>query len=321
MRAVRVHETGGPEVMRLEDVEEPTPGEGQVLIAVAAAGVNFVDVYSRRGQNPRTLPFTAGQEAAGVIEAVGPGVVDLEVGDRVACTGAEGAYADKTLAPAARTVRIPDGIDVEVAAAIPTQGLTAHYLATSTYPLEPGHRAVIHAAAGGVGLLLTQIAKKRGATVYATVSTDEKARLAEDAGADVVIRYTDTDFLEEVRRHEPDGVHVVYDSVGRDTFDRSLACLRPLGMLALYGESSGLIDPFDVRRLNTSGSLFLTRPSGRHYMRTAEEFRSRAQELFEWIENGELTVRIGETHPLEEAAAAHERLESRLTTGKVLLTT
>jgi NADPH:quinone reductase len=239
----------------------------------------------------------------------------------VTCTGAEGAYADKTLAPAARTVRLPDGISFEVGAAIPTQGLTAHYLATSTYPLEPGDRALVHAAAGGVGLLLTQIAKKRGATVYATVSTDEKATLAAAAGADVVIHYTDTDFLEEVRRHEPEGVHVVYDSVGRDTFDRSLACLRPLGMLALYGESSGLVAPFDIKRLNTSGSLFLTRPSGRDYMRTAEAFRERAQDLFDWIEDGSLEVRIGETHPLEQAATAHERLESRLTTGKVLLTT
>ncbi|MEX2548814.1 MAG: quinone oxidoreductase [Nitriliruptoraceae bacterium] len=300
--------------------EGPTPGEGEVLIGVAVVGVNFVDIYGRRGQNPKELPFTVGQEAAGIVEAVGPDVTGFAVGDRVATPAARGAYADKAIAPAGRTVELPDDIPFDVAAATVVQGLTAHYLATSTVSLTSDHEALVHAGAGGVGLLLTQIAKMRGATVYTTVSTREKAELSAAAGADEVILYTEVDFAEEVLRFDPEGVHVVYDSVGRDTFDRGLECLRPLGVMALYGESSGLIDPVDPKRLNAGGSLFLTRPSGKHYMRTPEQFRARAREMFDWIVAGDLVVRIGERHPLAEAATAQQRVESRLTTGKVLLT-
>jgi NADPH:quinone reductase len=321
MRAIQVHEPGGPEVLRLEEVDDPQPGDGQVRIRAAAIGVNFIDTYHRSGAYPRERPFVPGAEVAGTVDAVGPGVTDVAVGDRVATAEASGGYAELTLAPADRAVPVPDGVDLDIAAALMLQGLTAHYLVTSTFPLDHGQRALVHAAAGGVGLLLTQLAVHRGAEVIATVSTDEKAALARAAGAATVIRYTEVDDVaEEVRRLTGGaGLDVVYDGVGRTTFDQSLACLRPRGMLVLFGQSSGAVEPVDPQRLAAGGSLFLTRPTLVHYVADVAELRARALDLFGWVQAGALDVRIGETHPLAEAAEAHRRLEARATTGKVLL--
>ncbi len=321
MRAVRVSEPGGPEAMRLENVEVPEPGHGEVRVRVVAAGVNFVDVYFRSGLYPASPPFTPGMEAAGLVDAIGPGVTEVAEGDQVAYSGTLGAYAEYTIVPAPELVAVPSDLELETAAAIMLQGMTAHYLATSTYALGPDDTALVHAGAGGVGLLLTQIAKRRGATVYTTVSTDEKAALSTGAGADHVIRYTEVDFAERVAELMPGGVDVVYDSVGRDTFDRSLDCIRPRGLAVLYGQSSGPVDPVDPQRLNAAGSLYLTRPKLANYTANPHELASRATDLFDWVRDGDLAVRIGETHPLEEAATAHRRLEGRETTGKVLLTT
>jgi len=321
MRAIRVREVGGPEVLKVEEVEAPTPGEGEARVRVAASGVNFIDVYFRTGAYSTPTPFTPGMEAAGVVDAVGPGVTGVAVGDRVAFAMHLGSYAEQVVLPAWKLVPVPDGVGLDVAAAVMLQGMTAHYLACSTFPLADGHRTLIHAGAGGVGLLLIQIAKRRGAVVYTTVSTEEKAELARQAGADAVIRYDHADFGEEVARlTNGEGLDVVYDSVGRDTFDRSLAALRPRGCMVLFGQSSGSVPPVDPQRLNTGGSLFLTRPSLGHYIATPEELHRRAGELFAWILDGEFEVRIGETHPLEGAGEAHERLTGRKTTGKVLLT-
>jgi len=321
MRAIRVREVGGPEVLKVEDVEAPTPGEGEVRVRVAASGVNFIDVYFRTGAYSTPTPFTPGMEAAGTVDAVGPGVSGLAVGDRVAYAMHLGSYAEQVVLPAWKLVPVPDGVALDVAAAVMLQGMTAHYLACSTFPLADGHRALIHAGAGGVGLLLIQIAKRRGAVVYTTVSTEEKAELARQAGADEVIRYDQSDFGEEVARLTGGkGLDVVYDSVGLDTFDRSLASLRPRGCMVLFGQSSGAVPPVDPQRLNSGGSLFLTRPTLGHYIATPEELHQRAGELFGWIRDGDLDVRIGETHPLERAGEAHERLTGRKTTGKVLLT-
>lgn len=321
MKAIRVHEAGGPEVLRYEEVPVPEPGEGQVRVKVAAAGVNFIDIYHRKGLYPVAHPFTPGVEAAGVVDAVGPGVTEFQPGDRVAYAMQLGAYAEYTVVPAEKLVKVPEGVDLNTAAAIMLQGMTAHYLVYTTYPLREGETALVHAAAGGVGHLLVQLAKRKGARVIGTVSTEEKARLAREAGADEVIIYTQTDFEAEVKRlTEGRGVDVVYDSVGHDTFEKGLNCLRLRGYMVLYGQSSGPVGPFDPQILNAKGSLFLTRPSLGHYVATREELLWRAGDLFRWLQGGELTLRIDRTFPLAEAAEAHHYLEGRQTKGKVLLT-
>ena len=321
MQVIRIHQTGGPEVMRVEEVPTPEPGPGQVRVRLAAAGVNFIDIYHRSGQYNMKLPLDLGREGAGTVEAVGTGVTDLKVGDRVAWAGTGGSYATHVLVSAAETVPVPDSVGFEAAAAAMLQGMTAHYLATSTYPIKSGETCLIHAAAGGVGLLLTQMAKMRGAgPIIGTTSTQEKATLARQAGADEVILYTEQDFEAETKRLTGGkGVHVVYDSVGKDTFDKSLKSLRPRGYLVLFGGSSGPVPPFDPIGL-MAGSWFLTRPTLGHYTQTREELLSRARDLFEWIGSGKLKLRIAKTYPLSQAAQAHQDLASRTTAGKLLLT-
>lgn len=320
MRAIRMHATGGPEVLRVEDMPTPEPGPGEARVKIEAVGVNFIDIYLREGRYPSSLPATPGSEAAGVVDAVGSGVGDLKPGDRVAGVAFSGAYAQAAVVAAERLVPLPAGVDTRTAAAVLLQGMTAHYLASSTYPLQAGETALVHAAAGGVGALLVQIAKQRGARVLATVSTDEKAEIARAAGADEVIRYTETDFEAEVKRLTGGkGVDVVYDSVGKDTFDKSLNCLRPRGYLVLFGQSSGAVAPFNPQILNAKGSLFLTRPTLGNYTATREELLWRAGDLFTWIGAGALAVRIDQTFPLAEAGAAQRYLEDRKTRGKVLL--
>lgn len=321
MKAIRAHAYGGPEALRFEEIPDPVPAAGQALVAIEAIGINFIDVYHRTGlYKVPSLPFTLGQEAAGTVEAVGPGVSGLAPGDRVAYTGIAGAYAEKAIVPADRLVRLPEGLSARDGAAAMLQGLTAHYLATSTYPLKPGDACVIHAAAGGVGLLLCQIAKMRGARVFATTSTEDKARLAREAGADEVILYTEQDFTAEVRRLTGgQGVQVVYDGVGRTTFDKSLDSLARRGMMVLFGQASGPVPPFDPSILNAKGSLFFTRPSLFHYMADREELTARAVDVLGWIRVGQLKLRIGLELPLRDAAEAHRALEGRETTGKVLL--
>ena len=316
MRAIVVTEHGGPEVLTPGEADDPTPGPGEVVIELAAAGVNFKDVYERTGAYPMDLPGIPGGEGAGRVIAVGAGVTDVGVGDVVASAQMRGAYAERAVAPAASTVPVPDGMAPELAAAVLLQGLTAHYLCHSTYQIGPGDTAVVHAAAGGVGLLLTQMIKLRGGRVIGTVSTDEKEKLARDAGADEVLRYEG--FAEEVRRRTG-GVPVVYDGVGKATFDDSLAALRPRGLMALYGAASGPVPPFDPQRLNAGGSLFLTRPTLAHYIATREELLARADDIFGWIASGELSVHVGGRYPLADARRAHEDLEGRRTTGKLLL--
>jgi NADPH2:quinone reductase len=321
MKAIRVQAPGGPEVLRYEDVPDPVPAEGQALVRIQAVGVNFIDVYHRTGlYKVPSLPFTPGQEAAGTVEAVGPGVTGLAAGDRVAWAGVMGTYAEKASVPAERLVKLPDGLSARDGAAAMLQGMTAHYLACSTYPLRPGDTCLVHAAAGGVGLLLCQIAKLRGARVLATTSTEEKARLAREAGADEVIFYNEQDFAAEVRRlTDGRGVQVVYDGVGRTTFDKSLDSLARRGTMALFGQASGPVPPLDPNILNAKGSIYLTRPSLFHYIVTRDELASRADEVLGWIQEGSLKLRIGLELPLREAAAAHRALEGRTTTGKVLL--
>lgn len=320
MKAVRVHAPGGPEVLRYEDVPEPTPRAGEALVRVEAAGVNYIDVYYRTGLYKAELPFTLGLEAGGVVTAVGPGVTEVRVGDRVAYTGVPGAYAEYAVVPAARLVVLPEGVTTRQGAAAMLQGMTAHYLACTTYPLKPGDVCLVHAAAGGVGLLLCQIAKMRGARVIGTVSTEAKAALAREAGADDVILYTEQDFETEVKRLTGGaGVHVVYDSVGRTTWEKSLNCLRPRGMMVLYGQSSGPVGSLDPQILNQKGSLFLTRPSLFHYVATREELLQRAGEVLGWIRDGKLRLRMEFQFPLKDAAEAHRALEGRRTTGKILL--
>ncbi len=320
MRAIRVHEYGGPEVLRHEDVPLPHPGPGEVRVKIEAAGVNFIDIYHRSGQYQGILPLTPGMEAAGIVDAVGPDVADVTPGDRVAYAMQQGAYAEYAIVPAAKLVPVPAGVASQQAAAVMLQGMTAHYLAYSTYPLRQGDVALIHAAAGGVGLLLVQIARRCGAHVIGTVSTEEKAVLARAAGAHDIILYTQEDFPDAVRRLTGGaGVHVVYDSVGRTTFDGSLACLRPRGYMVLFGQSSGAVPPFDPQILNAKGSLFLTRPSLGHYLLTRDELLWRAGDLFAWMASGELSVRIDSTYPLADAAEAHRALASRATSGKLLL--
>lgn len=320
MKAILVRRFGGPEVMALEEVPTPSPGEGQALVRIGAAGVNFIDIYQRLGQYPVPLPSIPGNEGAGIVEAAGPGVSEAAPGDRVAYAGAPGSYAEYAVVPSWRLVRIPDEVETKTAAAVMLQGMTAHYLTHSTCPLGPGDACLIHAAAGGVGLLLLQMAKRRGARTIGTVSTKEKAELARRFGADEVILYTAQDFQTEVKRLTAGrGVRVVYDSVGRDTFAKSLDCLAPRGTLVLYGQSSGPVGPFDPQELSARGGLFLTRPSLTHYTASREELLARAGDVLGWTASGELTVRIGAEFPLAGAAEAHRMLAARTTTGKLLL--
>jgi NADPH2:quinone reductase len=320
MKAVRIHAPGGPEALRYEDAPQPTPKAGEAVVKVDAAGLNYIDVYFRTGLYKGEYPMTLGMEAGGSVSAVGPGVTDVAVGDKVAYTGVPGAYADYAAVPAARLVKLPAGLSTRQGAAAMLQGMTAHYLACSTYPLKNGDTCLVHAAAGGVGLLLCQIAKMRGARVIGTVSTPDKAKLARDAGADEVILYTSQDFEAEVKRLTGGkGLQVVYDSVGKTTFDKSLNCLAPRGMLALYGQSSGPIGPFDVGQLGAKGSLFLTRPSLNAYIAAREELVQRSGELLGWIRDGKVKLRMEFEFALKDAAEAHRALEGRKTTGKVLL--
>ncbi len=320
MKAVRINTLGGPEVLSYEDVPLPEPGAGQVRVKIEAIGVNFADIYQRSGLYPSQLPTTLGQEAAGVVDAVGSDVADVRVGERVAYTSQPGAYAEYAVVAASFLVPLPEGIETRTAAAVMLQGMTAHYLALSTYALKSGEVALVHAAAGGVGQLLVQIARRQGARVIGTVSTEEKARLAREAGASDIILYTQTDFAPETRRlTSGTGAHVVYDSVGKTTFEGSLDSLRPRGYLVLFGQSSGPVSSFDPQVLNRKGSLFLTRPTLVNYIATREELLWRSSDLFKWIKDGELKVRIDKTFPLSAAAEAHRHLEGRQTRGKVLL--
>lgn len=320
MRAIRIHAPGGPDALRVEDIPVPAPGPGQALIRVEAAGVNFIDVYHRTGLYRQNLPLTLGREAGGTVEAVGPGVTTVRQGDRVASETAIGAYAEYALVPADRLVPLPDRVSTRLAAAVMLQGLTAHYLVHTTYPLRHGDACLVHAAAGGVGLLLCQMASRKGARVIATVSTEEKAALAREAGAAEVILYTREEFVPAVRRLTGGaGVRVVYDSVGRTTFLGSLDCLAPRGMLVLYGQSSGPVEPFDPQLLAQRGSLFLTRPTLAHYTAARAELLERAGEVLGDVADGALQVRVGREFPLAQAADAHRELEGRRTTGKVLL--
>lgn len=320
MQAIRINEFGPPDVMIIENLTLPDPGPTEARVRAEAIGVNYIDLYQRSGLYSGTLPVPMGQEAAGVIEAVGTEVTDLRMGDRVAYPMQRGAYAEAANVPAASLVPVPDGIDSTTAAAAMLQGITAHYLATSSYPLKAGDTAIVHAAAGGVGQLLVQIAKRKGARVFGTVSNQEKATLARQAGVDEVIFYTETDFAAEARRLTGGaGVNVVYDGVGQDTFAGSLDALRPRGYLVLFGQASGPVPPVDPQVLNQKGSLFLTRPTIVHYIADREELLWRTSDLFGWIEAGDLRVRIDRTFPLADAADAHRYLEGRQTKGKVLL--
>jgi NADPH2:quinone reductase len=326
MRAIQIKKTGGAEVLDLVDLPVPKPGSGQVLVKIEAAGVNFIDTYFREGRYPAELPFIPGQEAAGAVIALGERVSGFKEGDRVAWNGTRGTYAEFACAPATELLKIPDAMSFEQAAAVLLQGLTAHYLAHDTHAIQAGETVLIHAGAGGVGLLLTQIAKRlvckgHGGRVLTTVSTEKKAELSRRAGADKVILYMTENFVEEVKRETGgDGLPVVYDSVGKTTFEDSLKCLRPRGLLALYGASSGAVPPFDLIRLSTLGSLYVTRPTLKDYVQTRSELERRAADVFGWVASGELHVNIGSKYKLEEAAQAHRDLEGRKTVGKVLLT-
>jgi NADPH:quinone reductase len=320
MKAIQISQPGGPEVMQFVDLPEPQPKPNEVIVRISAIGVNFIDVYNREGRYKVPLPFVPGQEAAGVIAVVGEEVNAVKPGDRVAYTGVIGSYAQCAAVPADRLVRIPDALDDRQAAAAMLQGMTAQYLSHDTYPLKQGDTALIHAAAGGVGLLLVQMAHHLGARVIATVSTEEKAKLARDAGADEVILYTRQDFESETRSLTGGrGVDVVYDSVGKSTFDKSLNVLRPRGMMLLYGGSSGAVPPFEPTLLTQKGSLFLTRPSLGHYTLTSSELQNRATAVFNMIVGGKLKLRIEHIYPLADAPRAHRELEGRKTTGKLLL--
>jgi NADPH:quinone reductase len=318
-KAIRVHAFGDPSVLKYEDVPDPAPKSGEAVVKIDAVGVNYLDVYHRKGYYPIPLPITIGQEAAGTVVSVGDGVTTVKAGDRVAWTGVFGSYAQMNAVPANRLVAVPPGITTRQAAATMLQGITAHYLATTTYPLKPGDTCLVHAGAGGVGLLLTQIAKMRGARVITTVSTEEKAALSRAAGADDVVLYTQQDFEAEVKRlTDGRGVQVVYDSVAKTTFAKSLASLAPRGMLVLFGQSSGKPDPIDPLIL-AKGSWFLTRPTIVHYTAERAELEERAGDLFTWLETGKLRLRMEYEFPLKDAAEAHRALEARATTGKVLL--
>jgi len=321
VKAVRIHEYGGPEALRYDDAERPRPGRGEALVKLAFSGVNYLDIQYRTGRaKAPALPFIDGSEGAGVVEEVGDGVSDLNQGDRVAWTMILGTYAEYAVVPASRLVPVPAGIELKTAAAALLQGMTAHYLTHSTYALGPADTVLVHAAAGGVGALIVQAARLRGATVIATVGSEEKAAVARAAGAGEVIIYTQQDFEQEVRRLTHNrGVDVVYDAVGKTTFDKSLGCLRPRGYMVLFGFASGPVPPFDPASLGTRGSLFLTRPGLNQYIATREELLMRAHALFDWIATGALKVRIDRVLPLAEAAAAHRALEARETAGKIVL--
>lgn len=320
MHAIRIHEHGGADKLVYEEVPLPTPKAGEVRVKVEASGLNFADIYQRKGQYLVALPSTLGTEFAGLVDAVGEGVTEFKIGDRLATASGVGAYAEYAIAPVTRSAAVPANVSLKQAAALLEVGLTAHYLALSTFPLKPGDTALIHAAAGGVGQVLVQIAKKRGAQVIATVSTEEKERLAREDGADHVILYSKDDFEAAARRITGGrGVDVVYDSVGQATFDKSLNCLRPRGYLVLFGQASGPVPPTDPQILNRKGSLYLTRPTLAHYIQTRAEFLQRADDLFGWLASGELKIRLDKSFPLKEAAAAQTYMEERKTIGKVLL--
>ena len=320
MKAVRFHQTGGPEVLQYEDVSDPTPTAGQALVKLEAVGLNYIDTYHREGLYPLDLPCTPGMEGAGVVLQVGDGVTSVSNGDRVAYAGAIGAYAEMACVEADRLVPLPEGVELETGAAAMLQGMTAHYLAHGTYALSGDDVAVVHAAAGGVGLLLVQMAKRQGARVIGTVSTEEKERLARDAGADEVIRYTEVDYEEAVRELTGgEGVNVIYDSVGKTTFLKGLNLLKPRGYMVLFGQSSGPVEPFDPQLLSAGGSLFVTRPTMNHYIQTRDELLQRAGDVLTWIRDGKLSLRIGARYDLSAAADAHRALQGRQTTGKVVL--
>lgn len=320
MKAVRIHGYGGVEVLKYEEVEKPEPGAGQVRVKIEAVGVNFIDIYHRIGRYQGSLPLTLGQEGGGVVDAVGLNVTDFKPGDRVVYASVQGSYAEYAIVPAWMLVPVPKEVDMQLATAVMLQGLTAHYLTHSTYPLQQGEMALVHAAGGGAGGLLVQIAKLRGARVIGTVSTEEKAALAREAGADEVINYAQSDFEAEVKRITNNkGVDVVFDSVGKDTFEKGLNCLRKRGYMVLYGQSSGPAPQIDPQILNGKGSLFLTRPTLGHYTADRAELVGRTNDLFKWIASGELKVRIDKTYPLADAAEAHRYLEGRQSKGKILL--
>jgi len=320
VKAIQVTQTGGPEVLTLVELPLPKPKPNEALVQIKAAGVNFIDVYFREGRYPAPLPFVVGQEAAGVVRAAGADVSNVQVGDRVAYSGVLGAYAEYAAVPADRLVKIPDQLDFNQAAAAMLQGMTAHYLSHNTYPVKHGETALIHAAAGGVGLLLVQMCKLLGARVIGTVGSEEKARLAREAGADEVIIYTEQDFETETKRlTEGKGVHVVYDGVGKTTFEKGLNVLRPRGYMVLFGGSSGAVPPFDLLELTKHGSLFVARPSLQHYIATREELEQRSNDVLQMIVRGKLKLRIHKTYLLAEAETAHRDLEGRKTTGKLLL--
>jgi NADPH:quinone reductase len=320
MKAIQIRETGGPEVLELVDLPIPVPGPGQVLIRIEAIGMNFIEIYFRKGQYKATLPVVPGSEAAGTVEECGSGVTGFKAGDAVASTAVLGSYAEYALVPAAQLVKVPDGLTPEQAAAALLQGMTAHYLAYSTWPLKAGETCLVHAGAGGVGLLLTQMAARIGARVITTVSTEEKAELSREAGASDVILYTQHDFVTEVKRlTHGKGVDVVYDSVGKTSFEGSLNCLRPRGLLALFGGSSGAVPPFDLIQLSSKGSLYVTRPTLWHYISTREELERRAGDVLNWVKSGELKLRMEHVYALEQAGKAQDDMENRKTTGKILL--
>ncbi|MCU1235450.1 MAG: Alcohol dehydrogenase, zinc-binding domain protein [Candidatus Solibacter sp.] len=320
MKAIQVLTPGGPESLQLVDVPKPEPGPTQVLVRIAAAGVNFIDVYFRTGHYKADPPIAIGSEGAGTVEKVGEGVTEFKPGDRVAYAMVRGSYAEYAVVPEAMLVKIPDHVDFVTAAAAMLQGMTAHYLTHSTYPLKQGETCLVHAAAGGAGGLIVQMAKMLGARVFGTVSTEEKARIARQSGADEIILYTQQEFDAEVKRlTNGKGVDVVYDSVGKTTFDKSLNSLRPRGMMALFGQSSGPVPPLDPATLNAKGSLYLTRPGLAHHVLTREELLWRAHDVLKWIDSGQLKLRIDRTYPLADAAAAHRDLESRKTAGKLVL--
>lgn len=320
MKAIRIHQVGGPEAMQLEEVPQPEPARGETRVRLEAIGVNYIDTYHRTGLYPLDLPFTPGIEGAGVVVKVGPSVEDFRVGDRVAYASSLGAYSEEAVVAADKLAKIPEGMDSRTAASAMVQGITAHYLTRSTFPLAAGHKVLIHAAAGGVGLLLVQLAKRFGATVFGTVGNAEKAEAARAAGADHVILYTQTDFATEVETlTDGKGVDVVYDSVGKETYKRSMACLVTRGLLVLYGNASGPVPPIDPLTLGKAGSIFLTRPTIAHYTRDRREFLGRVEEIFSWTQSGELRLTVDRALPLSEAAEAHRLLEGRKTKGKLLL--
>lgn len=320
MKAIQVSQVGGPEVLQLVNVPSPDPKPNEALVQIKAAGVNFIDVYFREGRYPAPLPFINGQEAAGVVAAIGPGVRNVKLGDRVAHTSTLGSYAEYAAVPADRLVKIPDQLDFNQAAAAMLQGMTAHYLSHSTYPIKAGETALVHAAAGGVGLLLVQMCKLLGTRVIGTAGSEEKAQLARDAGADEVINYTEQDFeTETLRLTEDKGVHVIYDGVGKTTFEKDLNVLRPRGYLVLFGASSGAVPPFDLLKLTQKGSLFVTRPKLGDYISTREELEQRSHDVLQMTVRGDLKLRTHKTYPLAEAQQAHRDLEGRKTTGKLLL--